>query len=96
MKHLWLILLIHSLITSQDWVVELNKKYSPATTIIAVAYNDGSVGFGTGFNVKEDGLVITNHHVIESAKKIKVRFKNGDIYDVQYYSFIDKNKDFAI
>lgn len=36
------------------------------------------VGSGSGFVVSEDGYILTNHHVIEDAKKVTVMFKNGD------------------
>lgn len=35
---------------------------------------------GTGFNVKPDGVIITNYHVIEGALNITVRFPNGRVY----------------
>ena len=32
---------------------------------------------GTGFNIDPEGIIITNHHVIENASRIIVRFPNG-------------------
>jgi serine protease Do len=38
---------------------------------------------GSGFVVKEDGYIITNHHVIADAKSINVQFYNGDKYKAE-------------
>jgi len=38
---------------------------------------------GSGFSVKEDGYIITNHHVIDNAKSVKVQFYNGDEYEAK-------------
>jgi len=38
---------------------------------------------GSGFVVKEDGYIITNHHVIDNAKSVKVQFYNGDEYEAK-------------
>lgn len=38
---------------------------------------------GSGFVIDEKGHIMTNHHVIEGAKTIKVRFYNGDEYDAE-------------
>lgn len=35
---------------------------------------------GTGFNIAEDGLIVTNHHVIEGLQGIGVSFPNGEMY----------------
>ncbi|MDD3852058.1 MAG: S1C family serine protease [Syntrophomonadaceae bacterium] len=37
---------------------------------------------GTGFNIEPDGVIITNHHVIENASRIIVRFPDGIPYKV--------------
>lgn len=53
---------------------------------------------GTGFAVSSDGLIITNNHVVNDAKSIKVRGINGDFtksYNAKVVT-VDKNNDLAI
>ncbi|WP_157834915.1 S1C family serine protease [Desulfofalx alkaliphila] len=35
---------------------------------------------GTGFNIHPNGIIVTNHHVIEGALNMAVTFPNGQIY----------------
>ncbi|MEH7393089.1 S1C family serine protease [Bacillus sp. JJ1474] len=47
---------------------------------------------GTGFNISEHGLIITNHHVVDNMYPITVTFSNGDIFQatiLQSYPDID-------
>lgn len=37
---------------------------------------------GTGFNVDPRGIIVTNHHVIEGARTISIKFPGGRIYKV--------------
>ncbi|MBP2239624.1 S1-C subfamily serine protease [Cytobacillus eiseniae] len=36
---------------------------------------------GTGFNISEEGLIITNHHVIDNMNPITITFPNGEIFN---------------
>lgn len=53
---------------------------------------------GTGFAISSNGLIVTNNHVIEGAKTIKVRGVNGDFSRAYSAKLIitDKNNDLAI
>lgn len=55
-------------------------------------------GFGTGFQITSDGYIITNNHVTDGAKKIKVKGIEGD-YTTQYEADVvakDVNNDLVI
>ena len=42
--------------------------------------NDGHIALGAGFIADEDGYVLTNRHVIEKSKEIKVTTFDGEVY----------------
>jgi len=56
------------------------------------------VGSGSGFAISSDGYVVTNFHVIDGAKSIKIRGVNGNFEKVfkADVAVSDKNNDLAI
>ena len=50
---------------------------------------------GSGFIVHEDGVLVTNAHVVESVKRIKVVFSDGREFQARVIS-TDTNKDLAV
>jgi serine protease Do len=40
-------------------------------------------GYGTGFIIRDDGLVITNHHVVSDAVRIVVTLRSGEEYPAE-------------
>ncbi|MDQ0299339.1 S1-C subfamily serine protease [Salibacterium salarium] len=50
---------------------------------------------GTGFFIKENGLVLTNHHVIENQDSIGVSAENGEVYEAELIKS-DEEKDLAL
>jgi S1-C subfamily serine protease len=62
-------------------VAAIIEKDEPA--IVAITTGDGpgtgTGGAGTGFVITQDGYIVTNNHVAESADKIEVAFTNGEI-----------------
>lgn len=38
---------------------------------------DGRPGHGSGFAISPDGLIITNNHVVEDSKAVRIRSANG-------------------
>ena len=51
---------------------------------------------GTGFIVKEDGLIVTNAHLIVRAKKIIVKLRNKNTYQPADLVSYNQGKDIAI
>ena len=54
-----------------------------------------SQSLGSGVIIGSDGIVITNHHVIENADEVKVALSDGREYAAQI-SLIDKKSDLAV
>ena len=77
-----------ALFASLPSISRLVDKVEPAIASIAVEsvsrglfYDFTDEGAGTGMIVREDGYIVTNFHVIQSAEKIKVNLPNGETYD---------------
>ncbi len=91
-----LILLILSSAVSLGGANRIFKENSKAVVVIT-AYDEkgNAISRGSGFIVRRDGAVVTNYHVINMAKDIKV--KAGDkIFDVEGLIFTDKENDLVI
>lgn len=56
---------------------------SPEIENSLIFSNDGHVSLGSGFFADNEGYVLTNRHVIEKAKKIKVTTFDGKTYDAE-------------
>lgn len=72
------------------------KMYPTASDNIGIPSNTSSSG--TGFAISSSGIIVTNYHVIEGAKNIKVRGIDGN-FNKSFSAKIlisDKNNDLAI
>lgn len=52
-------------------------------------------GQGSGFIIREDGYLLTNGHVVEDADKIKVRLRDGRIFEAKVHG-VDPQSDLAV
>ncbi len=59
---------------------EIFKELSPSVVTVFVK-KAGGEGSGTGFLIDKDGTLATNHHVIEGAAKVRVKFQSGAVYE---------------
>ncbi|MEM8899473.1 MAG: trypsin-like peptidase domain-containing protein [Bacteroidota bacterium] len=64
------------------------ERVSPAVAHISVERKSGrrserrrKEGSGSGFLISPDGFIVTNHHVIQSAKRLKVSLPSGESYE---------------
>lgn len=72
------------------------KMYPTSADGISASSNTPSSG--TGFAITSNGLIVTNNHVIDGAKTIRIRGVNGD-FNKSYTAKLlitDKNNDLAI
>jgi len=80
---------------SEDSAAKIFQRQANAIVLIGTADKDNGK-IGSGFFVKEDGLIVTNYHLIHNAQKIYVKLKNNKVYsNVQLVNF-DVKKDIAI
>jgi len=56
-------------------------------SVVETDYSDGreqkSRGFGSGVVIREDGAIVTNHHVAGRARHLRVTFWNREEYDAE-------------
>jgi len=88
----------YSLIDSLNAEMSANnifKKVSPAVVSIAAIYPE-SHGYGEGFIIREEGLVVTNFHVVAGAERIFIKLYNGIPLEVISIIRCNPKKDICI
>lgn len=68
----------------------------PAVVTVRAFESDAEAGHGTGFLVREDGVLVTNHHVVDGADSLEVELENGEIYDNVYVVGRDERRDLIL
>lgn len=73
-----------------DWFADVFERRLPATVVVTT---DDSAG--TGFFISEDGLIVTNHHVVYSGRTVSstIEICSGDEKIQCEVKFIDANKE---
>jgi serine protease Do len=62
-------------------MVEAIRKSEP--TVVGIFLPNGKTVNGTGVIIDKRGLIVTNHHVVDKAKSVTVRFRDGAKVDGQ-------------
>ncbi len=81
-----------------DWFTALYKPQVAAAAEKAEKTEKNTTISGSGFAISSDGLIVTNHHVVEGATSITIKGVNGD-FSKSYKAKIvtdDANNDLAI
>ena len=69
----------------------------PSVVVIeSVDRNGYEGGRGTGFVVREDGVIATNFHVIGEHRDFSIRLSDGRTFRPQSILAIDRNRDLAL
>jgi len=74
----------------RSWV-EVLDRILPAVVVV-----ETEKGQGSGFFVRRDGTLVTNHHVISGVTQIAVRTKSGEEYRGAFVMASDELRDLAI
>lgn len=65
-------------------------------TLPAIVVLETDKGLGSGFFVRADGTIVTNHHVIKDASHVSVRTSTGEVYRQARVITWDVDRDLAI
>lgn len=81
----------------ESWVASVAQRSQPSVvTITSYDRENQKTGFGSGFIIREDGLIATNYHVIKSAAAVEVQNPRIGTHRVRGAVAIDRDLDFAI
>ncbi|UNC92234.1 S1 family peptidase [Candidatus Contubernalis alkaliaceticus] len=75
----------HTVLAHDAEIKELQK-----SVVTLKAYTSDGELKGTGFNIEEDGLVVTNRHLVEGAYLITVSFLEEGIFKVVNWSYSEE------
>jgi hypothetical protein len=69
---------------------------SATVQIVSLDGNERRLGAGSGFVVSDDGVIVTNFHVIRRAHSLRVELPDGDEHAEVFYVAADPESDVAI
>jgi len=75
--------------SASEWT-EIVAHIQPAVVVI-----ETDEVLASGFLVKPDGIIVTNHHVVANAKAMAVKFQSGEVYRNVYLLGSDRINDLA-
>lgn len=78
-------------------LVDLAKITRSAVVLIVLSDSNGKVrGSGSGFLISPDGMIATNHHVLEGSAGALVKLSNRSVFEVEEIIASDKERDLAV
>jgi hypothetical protein len=75
---------------------DIAARTRPAVVMITAFANGEATGRGSGFFVRPDGTLVTNHHVIANADALRVQLASGEVFDRVFYLTSDERRDIAL
>nr|XP_040033204.1 serine protease HTRA1B [Gasterosteus aculeatus aculeatus] len=90
-----------SLRLKYNFIADVVQKIAPAVVHIELyrkmmfSKREVAVASGSGFVVSEDGLIVTNAHVVANKHRVKVELKSGATFDARIKD-VDEKADIAV
>ena len=75
---------------------EIASRATPAVVAIRALVDGDVVSSGSGFVIREDGVIVTNVHVIADADQLEIELATGEIFDNIYVLGTDERRDVAV
>lgn len=75
---------------------EIAAEATPAVVTITALADGQQIGIGSGFVAREDGIIVTNLHVLRNADSLRIGLESGEIYDNVYVLGKDARQDLAV
>lgn len=72
------------------------SRVDPAVFCVTMEKENGDQMAGTGFFINEQGLAVTNYHVIENCVRGEIKLNNGETYQITKVVGCDEKRDIAI
>ncbi|XP_030642478.1 serine protease HTRA1A [Chanos chanos] len=91
----------NSLRYKYNFIADVVEKIAPAVVHIELyrkmvySKREMAVASGSGFVVSDDGLIVTNAHVVANKNRVKVELKSGASYDAKIKD-VDEKADIAL
>lgn len=81
----------------EDWVASVaQRSHSAVVTVVSYDGDNRQLSLGSGFVIREDGLIVTNYHVIKSASAVEVANPSIGKYRVRGVVAFNRDLDFAV
>ena len=91
-----LMIAVAALAFSQATNEQIIAQISPSVVYILTGNGGGQLqSTGSGFIVKENGVLLTAYHLIKDAREVQVRLKSGEVYDQVELLGFDARRDVA-
>jgi len=79
--------------TTENRASEWSEIVAQARPAVVVVETDE--GLGSGFIIKPDGIIVTNHHVVSNARAMSVKLPSGEVFKNVYLLSSDPDNDLA-
>lgn len=90
MRALLLLLLFGSPLWAQEPITDAIRKAKPSVVSIRTYKNNSNrPGVGSGVIMRSDGFILTNAHVVDGAKVVKVTLSGGQSYNAKIWKVVN-------